>query len=204
MTSQLSRRAALRLASAVPLLSLPATAWASDDPRLGDVVLGDENAPVTVIEYASFTCPHCGSFHQNTWPQFKENYVDTGKVRFIMREVYFDKYGLWASMISRCGGHGGFYPMVDQFLKRQSEWTGVPEPQVADEIRKIGKVNGLSPQLMDDCLADQEFATALFEGYRTNAQADDVSSTPTFIINGEKATGAMGYAEFSALVDKHL
>ena len=75
-----------------------------DKSLVVEMALGAEDAPVTVIEYASFTCPHCRNFHQNTFKQVKENYVDTGKVRFIYREVYFDRFGLWAGMVARCGG----------------------------------------------------------------------------------------------------
>ena len=204
MTASVSRREMLALTAALPALGLPFAAAADDDPRLGDIVLGDDAAPVTVIEYASLTCPHCAHFHTTVWPEFRKNYIDTGKVRFIMREVYFDRFGLWASMISRCGGRGGFYPIVDRFLKRQSEWAGAPQDRVADEIRKIGKVNGLSPQAMEDCLGDQTYAKALFEASSAHIEADGIESTPTFIVNGEKASGSMGYAEFSALVDGHL
>ena len=97
------RQTLAMIAAATTATLLPANA-ALADPVLGDIVLGDDNAPVTVIEYASFTCPHCASFHINTWPRFKAEYIDTGKVRFILREVYFDRYGLWASMVARCGG----------------------------------------------------------------------------------------------------
>ncbi|MEM9370494.1 MAG: DsbA family protein [Pseudomonadota bacterium] len=204
MIDRMNRRQAIGLLAAAPVAIGPLTAIASDDPRLGDIVMGDENAPVTVIEYASFTCPHCARFHTATWPEFKANYIDTGKVRFIMREVYFDRFGLWASMVSRCGGRGGYYPMVDQFLKTQDKWARAPQDQIADEIRKVGKLNGLSDQALQDCLGDQDFAKALFEDFRKNAEDDDVNSTPTFIINGEKATGNMSYAQFSALVDSHL
>ena len=79
---------------------------AAASSAIEDMVLGDANAPITMIEYASYTCPHCGSFHQNTYPQLKADYIDTGKVKFIFREVYFDRFGLWASMIARCGGQG--------------------------------------------------------------------------------------------------
>lgn len=204
MTDLLNRRVMLGLLASTTVAATPLSVLASDGPRVGDVVLGDENAPVTVIEYASFTCPHCARFHTATWPEFKANYVDTGKVRFIMREVYFDRFGLWASMVSRCGGEAGYYPMVDQFMKNQDSWARAPEDQIAGEIRKIGKLNGLSDQALSDCLGDQDFAKKLFEDFQKNMTDDGVESTPTFIINGEKVTGNMPYAEFSALVDTHL
>jgi protein-disulfide isomerase len=188
---------------AATLLSARATAQPVA-PIMGDVVLGDAAAPVTVIEYASFTCPHCAAFHNDTWPQFKAAYIDTGKVKFILREIYFDRFGLWASMTARCGGADAFYPMADQFLKKQSVWAKVAEDQIGGEIQKIGRLNGLSNEQLGTCLADQNYAKALVEAYQKNAEADDVKSTPTFIINGDKHSGNLPFEEFSKLVDAHL
>ena len=202
MTALTHRRAVLGALAAFPVLAaLPAGAE-TESYVLGDIVMGSEDAPVTVIEYASLTCPHCASFHLRTWPEFKEKYVDTGKVRFIMREVYFDAPGLWASMLARCGGEAGFYPMVDQFLKRQQEWSR--DPDVAGQLQKIGRINGLSSDQMRACLSDREYAETLVSAYQTNAEEDGIQSTPSFVINGELHTGSMAFDEFSALVDQHL
>ena len=171
---------------------------------IGDIVLGDANAPVTIIEYASYTCPHCASFHVNTWPQLKEQYIDTGKVKFIMREVYFDKYGLWASMTARCGGEAGFYPMTDVFLKTQRAWTAGNEQDRIAAIHQIGRRAGLSNERLSACLGDRDYAKALVEDYKKNAAADDVRSTPTFLINGEKHTGDKSFDEISGLIDAAL
>ena len=88
-----------------------------------DMVLGDPNAPVTIIEYASFTCPHCKNFHEGTFKKLKQNYINTGKVKFILRDVYFDRYGLWAAMVARCDSSNKFYGIVDEIFRKQSEWT---------------------------------------------------------------------------------
>jgi len=203
MLTRPHRRQMLALtAAAIAAPLFPAVAAA--EPATGDIVLGNADAKVTVIEYASFTCPHCAAFHIETWPQVKEAYVDTGKIRFILREVYFDKYGLWASMTARCGGEAGFYPMADQFLKKQKAWTGVPPEQIPAEIKKIGRLNGISDAQFNACLSDEAYAKTLIEAYKTNATADGVNSTPTFLINGEKASGEMTFEAFSALIDKHL
>ena len=168
---------------------------------LGDIVLGDDAAPVTVIEYASFTCPHCAAFHADTWPQFRAEYVDTGKVRFILREVYFDREGLWASMAARCGGANAFYPMADQFMKKQRLWAKAARSNNRDEIRKIARLNGLSNAQFDACFSDQDYANALVEAYQQNTADDGVQSTPTFIINGAKHPGNIPFEELAALVD---
>jgi protein-disulfide isomerase len=210
MPNQFDRRRLLATIAATGVAGiaatlLPAGAVAQPAaPVMGDVVMGDEAAPVTVIEYASFTCPHCAAFHTGTFPQFKAAYVDTGKVRFILREVYFDRFGLWASMTARCGGAGAFYPMADQFLKKQGVWAKAAENQIGGEIQKIGRLNGLSNAQLDACLSDQGYAKALVDSYQKNTTADEVKSTPTFIINGEKHTGNLPFEEFSKLVDAHL
>lgn len=169
---------------------------------LGDIPLGAEDAPVTIIEYAAFTCPHCANFHRDNWAKLKENYIDTGKVRFILREVYFHKYGLWASMTARCGGAEGFYPMADVFLETQDAWTRAPD--VSHAIHQIGRRAGLSNERLEACLSDRDYAKALVDSYKENATADDVRSTPTFFINGEKFTGEMSFEDFSALIDSKL
>lgn len=208
MPNQFDRRhllamiAAPVIAGVAAVTLLPATAMA--EPVMGDVVLGDAAAPVTVIEYASFTCPHCAAFHVDTWPQFKAEYVDTGKVRFILREVYFDREGLWASMAARCGGAGAFYPMADQLMKKQRVWAKAARGNNRDEIRKIGRLNGLSTAQLDACFSDQEYTRALVEAYQSNAAADGVNSTPTFIINGAKHEGNMPFDQLAALVDAAL
>ena len=121
-----------------------------------------------------------------------------------MREVYFDRYGLWASMTARCGGADAFYPMTDIFLKKQDSWARVAQDQIGAEIQKIGQRNGLSTEQLDACLSDQEYAKRLIKAYQDNAAADEVTSTPTFIINGEKASGNMSFEALSALVDEQL
>lgn len=203
MRITLDRRTVLAGMLALPVAVNPAMVLADGhEPVLGDVVLGDADAPVTIIEYASLTCPHCSSFHINTWPQVKEAYVDTGKVKFILREVYFDKEGLWASMTARCGGEKGYYPMMDTFLKQQREWTR--SDNIGEAIQQIGRRAGLSNDQLSACLADREYAKTLLEAYQTNAAADEIRSTPSFIIDGEVHSGSMSFEEFSELVDAAL
>jgi len=169
---------------------------------LGDVALGSPDAPVTIIEYASLTCPHCAAFHNQTFPAIKEKYIDTGKARFVFRDVYFDQYGLWGAMIARCGGEGPFLGYVATLFERQREWVQ-SEDRVA-ALQRIGRLGGLSADRMNECLRDEDFLKRLVADYQSNATADGVQATPTFIINGEKVTGDMSVADFSALIDKHL
>ena len=178
-----------------------------------DQFLGDADAPVTVIEYASLTCPHCASFHANSWEAVKSDYIDTGKVRFIMREVYFDQFGLWAAMVARAGGPVSYYRLIDMYLMRQQDWysshvraynqTKNPRP-IVDEIMKIGRLAGMSNQRMTEALEDRAFLERLVEDYQTTAQADGIRSTPSFMINGDLVTGSMGPEAISAEIDQRL
>ncbi len=173
-----------------------------DTSSIVDMSLGNPDAPVTVIEYASYTCPHCASFHSGPYKQLKADYIDTGKINFVYREVYFDRYGLWASMIARCAGTPeAFFGMSDLIYSKQSEWARAGEPAaIVDELRKIGLVAGLDGTQMEACLQDGEKARTLVAWYQENATADGVDSTPSFVINGTKYSN-MSYAEMSDLID---
>lgn len=199
-------RGGATLAAAAALAAGPMAALAdaleTRGYALGDMIVGDENAPVTIVEYSSLTCPHCAAFHTNTWPEIKTKYVDTGKARLIFREVYFDQYGLWASMIARCGGEATFFGYIDTFLKRQQDWARAED--IVSEMQRIGRLGGLPAERIQACLTDEDFMNRLVGDFQQNAGADAVRSTPTFIINGQTATGAMSVAEFSALIDRHL
>ena len=201
-----SRRTALiGAASAAMIASAPISAFAQDAAyATGEQSIGDENAPVTIVEYASLTCPHCASFHLTTWPELKEKYVDTGKARLVMREVYFDRFGLWAGMVARCGGADTYFPFIDVLFKRQSEWTGGEQVQIVESLRRIGKQGGLSDADLDQCLGDEDFARGLVADYQTKAEEDAVRSTPTFFVNGELLQGARTIEAFSEAIDKHL
>ena len=202
----LTRRSALIAAGAAALAAgSPLAALASDTPyAVGDQALGAEDAPVTVVEYASLTCPHCAAFHENVWPTIKADYVDTGKVRFIMREVYFDRFGLWAGMVARCGGSDKYFPFIDIFMKSQKRWTSGSEAEVVENIRRVGKQGGLSDADLDACLNDEDFARGLVEDYQTNAEKDSVRSTPTLFVNGELFTGTHSAEALSAEIEDQL
>jgi len=175
-----------------------------DTSGIVEMTVGDPEAPVEVIEYASFTCPHCATFHETVFPQIEENYVDTGKVHFVYREVYFDRYGLWAGMVARCGGEERYFGIVDMIYERQREWTqGEDAAQVVQNLRKIGKVAGLDDSQLDACLSDAEKAEALYALYQQNADMHDITSTPSFVIDGEKFSN-MSYADFAETLDAKL
>lgn len=170
-----------------------------------EMTLGKPDAPVHVIEYASFTCPHCADFSTEVFGKIKENYIDTGKVKFTIHEVYFDRYGLWAGMVARCGGsEARYFGIVDVLYETQRAWLGPQEPEgIVKNLRGIGRQAGLSDEQLDTCLNDAKTAQALVASYQKNATADDVRGTPTFFINGKKYSN-MSYADFSKTLDALL
>lgn len=173
-----------------------------DTSTIVDMTLGSADAPVTVIEYASYTCPHCARFHGGPYKKLKADYIDTGKINFVYREVYFDRYGLWASLIARCAGTPeAFFGLSDLIYERQSEWTSAGEPAaIVDELRKIGLLAGLDASTIETCLQDETKARTLVAWYQENATADGVDSTPSFVINGKKYSN-MGYEEMVEIID---
>ena len=169
-----------------------------------DMMIGNPDAKVTVIEYASYTCPHCASFHAGTFKDLKKNYIDTDKINFVFREVYFDRYGLWASMIARCAGPEKFFGLTDLMFQSQSSWTRAGEPAaIIDELRKLGRLAGIDGETLEVCLNDNEKAKTLIAWYQEKAGADNIDSTPSFIINGKKHTN-MSFAEMSEIIDAEL
>lgn len=182
-------------AVAAAAASLDAVAMAADIP------MGNADAPITVIEYGSFTCPHCADFYGGVHGRLKTNYIDTGKVRFIHREVYFDRFGLWAGMVARCGGPLRYYGIVERIYGTQRDWIGAGEnEEVIENLKKIGRASGLSNDQIDTCLQNEGLAETLVSVYQANAEADEINGTPTFMINGEKHPN-MGYADFTKILD---
>lgn len=175
-----------------------------DTSSVIEMVEGNPEAAVQVIEYASFTCPHCASFHENTYKQLKADYIDTGKIGFTFREVYFDKFGMWASMIARCDGPEKFFGITDMMMKGQSTWARAgSEGAIADELRKIGRLAGMESEQIEACLTDGDKLQTLVAWYQQNATKDEIRSTPSFVINGELYSN-MSYADFKALLDEKL
>jgi protein-disulfide isomerase len=175
-----------------------------DTSGIEDMVAGNPDATVEIIEYASFTCGHCATFHTGPYKQLKAEYIDTGKIKFVYREVFFDRFGLWASLIARCGGPEKFFGMADLIYAGQSEWTRAGEPAaIVEELRKIGRLAGMENDKIEACLQDGDKAQAMVAWYQKNAEADGIDSTPTFVINGKKHSN-MAYADMKKIIDDAL
>ncbi|MCE8529420.1 DsbA family protein [Ruegeria pomeroyi] len=175
-----------------------------DTSTIVEMVQGAEDAPVEIIEYASYTCPHCAAFHQGPYKQLKADFIDTGKVRFVYREVYFDRYGLWASMVARCAGPEKFFGISDLIYKGQAEWSRAGGPaEIAEELRKIGRLAGIENDKLEACLGDATMAQTLVAWYQEHATRDEINSTPSFMINGKKVEN-QAYEGFKALIEAEL
>lgn len=182
-----SAAAALALALAAPAAMAQDAAPAPAAETLPDIALGAEDAPLTIIEYASFTCGHCANFHEENWPRLKAEYVDTGKVKFIQRDVYFDQPGLWAGVLARCGGDDKYYAVSNMLFDEQEKWlAGGTGEEIAANLRKIGLKAGMTEDQMTACWEDTAKAEQLIATFQQNASADGIEATPTFIIGGEK------------------
>ena len=172
--------------------------------EIKDFSLGSPDAPVQITEYASFTCSHCANFHDTVFKSLKADYIDTGKVEFTYREVYFDRYGLWAAMVARCGGDMRYFGISDILFETQSVWAGSQDPNVVVEnLKKIGRTAGMDDATLDACMKDGAMAEALVARFETNMKADGVEGTPTLFINGVKHSN-MGYDELKAIIDAEL
>jgi protein-disulfide isomerase len=168
---------------------------------LGDMSLGDEKAPVTIIEYASMTCPHCANFHETTYPELKKKYIDTGKVRFIFREFPLEQLAAAASMLARCGGKERFFPMVETLFQQQRTWA-VQRP--LQPLMAIGKQAGLSEAGFNECLKNQQVLDGIEDVRKRAAEKLNVQSTPTFFVNGKQLRGSATLAEFEKEMAPYL
>ncbi len=178
-----------------------------DTSMVQEMSMGNPDAAVTVIEYASFTCPHCASFHAENFKRLKADYIDTGLIKFVYRDVYFDRPGLWAAIVARCGegAENRFFGIADMIYQQQGEWARAGSPQeMVDHLRTIGKTAGLTDAQLDACFTDATNAEALWAYYVKNAEADGVNSTPSFVINGRKYNNFGTYEAMKDVIDSAL
>ena len=166
---------------------------------------GNSNAPVVLVEYASLTCPACAAFHKNVYPQLNEEYIKTGKIKFIHREIYFDKAGLWAALTARCTNVvNHYFGMIDLLYSEQAKWSrSESSDKIVDALLKISAKSGIEKAKAISCLEDQEKALNLVNEFQIYVDKDAIESTPTFIINGKKYANR-SYDELKKIIDKEL
>jgi protein-disulfide isomerase len=168
---------------------------------LPDKQLGKDDAKVTIVEYASMTCPHCAHFAETTFPDLKTKYIDTGKARYILREFPFDPSAEAGFMLARCA-KDNYFPMVDVLFRQQANWVGVSNTK--DALLQISKLAGFTQESFEACLTDQKLLDDVRSVQKRGANEFKVDSTPTFFINGKTYKGAMSIEEMSAIIDPLL
>ncbi len=185
-------------ATASKALNVPPREELMREGPLGDRALGNPNAPVTVIEYASLTCPHCAHFQRDVFPRVKKEFIDTGKIRFIVREFPIGRTSGAAAIATRCVPPEKYFALFSAFLLRQPEW--VSQEVRPDAIYAVAKSSGITRAAFDTCMANQTIIDGLTEVKQRGRQFG-VIGTPTFYANGRKAQGTITFEEFKALID---
>jgi protein-disulfide isomerase len=169
---------------------------------LPEMSIGKADAKVTIVEYMSMTCPHCARFHNETYDAIKTKYVDSGQVRFVLREFPFDPRAAAAFMLARCAPEGQYFPMVSMLFKQQETWAAAPNGR--DALLQMSKLAGFTQESFEACLTNQK----LLDDVQATMQKGDkdfgVKATPTFFVNGKKYSGEMSVATMSALIDSML
>lgn len=179
--------------------SLPAHAQLDVDAALADRVMGDADAPVTIIEYASLTCPHCANFHGGALKELKSRYIDTGKVKLIYRDFPLDQGALTASMMARCSGADRYFGFIDILYLSQRNWASSRDPRRA--LMQIGRLGGMGSGEIEACLQNEELLDGILKMRQEGTQVFNVQSTPSFIINGELHAGNKQIEELAEIID---
>ncbi|WP_244490092.1 MULTISPECIES: DsbA family protein [Rhizobium/Agrobacterium group] len=169
---------------------------------LPEMSVGKADAKVTIVEYMSMTCPHCARFHNETYDAIKAKYVDSGQVRFVVREFPFDPRAAAAFMLARCAPEGQYFPMISMLFKQQEQWAAAQNGR--DALLQMSKLAGFTQESFEACLTNQK----LLDDVQATMQKGDkdfgVKATPTFFVNGKKYSGEMSVDTMSALIDSML
>ncbi|MEQ8347130.1 MAG: DsbA family protein [Sneathiellaceae bacterium] len=175
------------------------------EATMQDMVLGNPDAPVTIIEYASLTCPHCATFHKEVLPQLKTEYIDTGKAKLIFRDFPFDRFALSASMLARCSGPDRFFPFLDLLFKQQANWIGNGQPdEVLANLKRLAGLTGMDEAAVQACLGNEALTEFVLNERLTGNKEFGVESTPTFIVGEDKYPGVRRIEEWRGIIDPML
>ena len=163
-----------------------------------DRILGNPEAPITIVEYASLTCPHCAHFANDVLPEIKKEWIDTGKAKLVLRDYPLDEPALRAAMIARCAPPDRYYAIADTFFAAQEKW--VRSPDYREALARLAKLGGMGKEEFDTCLKNTDLENKIVEGRLKATQELEVNSTPTFFVNGSKLAGAPTTEEFEKLL----
>ena len=200
-----SERQASQTATSPAAPATPAAVAAKAAPvEIGadEFIMGDANAPVTIIEYASLTCPHCANFHLNILPKLKKSYIDTGKARLVYRDFPLDRLALSGSMMARCAGRERYFGFIDTMYRKQASWKAAKDQLKA--LARIGLLGGMSQKDFDACMNNKALEDRVM-AMRLDAQNEfAIDSTPSFIIDGKKYPGVVDFARFEKILEPLL
>jgi protein-disulfide isomerase len=181
------------------LIWLPLVLSESSAAEPQEQILGDPQAPVTIIEYASLTCPHCAQFHTEVLPELKERYIVPGKVRLIYRDFPLDQRALTAAALAHCAGPDRYFSFLDVLFQTQASWAQADDHVAA--LKRLGKLGGLSEAQIDACLADEELTDGILRIRLEGQDQHQIASTPTLVIDGETYAGSRDVEELGAVID---
>ena len=162
-------------------------------------VLGDPDAPITIIEYSSLTCPHCASFHKDTLPKLKQAWIEPGKAKLVYRHYPLDRLALAGALVANCFEGKRFFAVMDMLFAQQRQWSRADNPGQA--LQRLASQAGMDSETFNQCLSDQQEAEKIMSRQQAGRDQAEVQSTPTFLIDGEKLEGAKPYAEFEAALE---
>ena len=220
MMQSLTRRQLMALTAAMAAITAtgswaetaatPVTTPAAD--TIVDFTIGDAAAKVTMVEFLSVTCPHCAHFHAETLPKLKADYLDTGKIKLEIHEVYRNQLDLYGGLVARCGGQMRYVGVMDLLFDKQEEWAGAADTAaVVEQLKTIGRTAGMTDDQVDACLRDQTVAEALVTHFQAdqakNFPGDSFEGTPTFMLNGvlrKDIFSDIAYADLQAILDAEL
>ena len=174
----------------------------NDAPPLGERSLGSADAKVTIIEYASATCPHCASFHKATLPAIKAEFVETGKACYIFREFPFDDLALAAFMVARCAPQEQYFPIIDILFEQQEAWARSQDPKGA--LFKVAQLAGFTQESFEACIKNDKVAQGIIDTQQKADKTYGVNSTPTFFINGKMLKGSLAIDDFRKAINEAL
>jgi protein-disulfide isomerase len=183
------------------IVATPAVADLDVEAALKDRIMGDPNAPVTIIEYASLTCPHCAGFHNDSMDELKQRYIDTGKAKLIFRDFPLDGLALRASMMARCAEDDRYFGFIEVLFRSQSNWAQPDLARGMQALQQIGRLGGMSAEDFEACMENEELIDGILTMRQEGAETFDIGSTPSFVINGKTYPGAMPVDEFAAILD---
>ena len=213
MTHSLTRRQMMALSAGLAALTATgARAQTAEAAPTMVFALGDTAAKVVMAEFLSVTCPHCAHFHKEIFPKLKADYIDTGKIRLELHEVYRNQLDLYGALVSRCGGEMRYFGVMDLLMEKQQDWAGAADTAaVVEQLKKIGRTAGMTDEQVDACLRDQTVAEALVAQFQAdqaeNFPNNSFEGTPTFKLNGELRKDIfsdIAYADLQAILDAEL